>query len=150
MLPAIEELTREHDHLLELVGRLRRLAEADDHDGVRNLLDHEFAPLLGRHAHKEEHGVFRALRSTRRVDDRLDELTGEHRTIEALVEEVHRGRSGWQHALGRLADDLSSHVMDEEVDLFPSAMYELDDAQWEAVADVHTSATTPPGEPLHV
>lgn len=70
---------------------------------------------------------------------RLTPQVGEHRSIEQQLEVVRRGEASWQEVLVKLVTDLSSHAIDEEVDLFPFAMYELDDTQWNAVAEVHSA-----------
>lgn len=145
LIPPIAELSEEHDRLLDLAYTLRRLAEDDAHDEVVQLLDGEFTSLLRRHTDKEEDGVFCQLRSLGAADDRLDQLVAEHRDIEEQLARVRRGGDGWQEELDRLAADLGDHVIDEEIDLFPFAMYELDDAQWDVVAEVHAGAEVAPG-----
>ena len=138
-IPQIAELSDEHDRLLDLAYRLRRHAEAGTRDAVLDLLDGEFVALLQRHTDKEERGVFAELRAIGDADDRLDALVGEHRDLELLVARVRRGGADWPATVVQLATELSGHVVDEEVDLFPYAMYELDDARWDAVARVHAS-----------
>jgi hemerythrin-like domain-containing protein len=108
---------------------------------VLELVDGGFADLLEHHTAKEERGLFTQLRSSYAADERLDTLTGEHRALEVLLASVRAGRDGWQEALVRFVDELANHVLDEEVDLFPYAMYELQDAQWERVAEVHAAAS---------
>lgn len=142
-IPPIAELSEEHDRLMDLAYELRRLADAGERERVVEVLDGEFAALLRHHTAKEEQGVFAQLRTTGEADARLDTLVGEHRDIEAQLDRVRRGGDGegsWQEAVGELASDLAGHVLDEEVDLFPYAMYELDDAQWDTVSAVHASA----------
>lgn len=139
LIPAIADLSDEHDRLLDLAYKLRRLAESGVHEEVVELLDGEFAPLLQRHTDKEEHGVFRQLRSVGAADERLDQLVGEHRDLEQQLDRVRRGGERWQAEVHELAAELSGHVIDEEVDLFPFAMYELDDGQWDEVTRVHAA-----------
>ncbi len=146
LIPPIADLSQEHDRLMDLAYELRRLAAAGSRDRVVEILDGEFASLLRHHTDKEERGIFAELRVTGEADPRLDALIGEHRDIEALLALVRKGQEGWQEALGRLAGDLSSHIIDEEVDLFPYAMYELDDTQWDTVAEVHAAASATPSD----
>lgn len=147
--PAITELSNEHERLLDLSCRLRQLAAAGAHRDALEAVDGEFAALLERHTVKEERGIFTQLRSCWEADHRLDDLVGEHRAIEALLEQVRAGSVGWQRAVARLATDLAEHIFAEEVDLFPYAMYELTDAQWRKVAETHAtsapSTNTPRG-----
>ena len=97
----------------------------------RSLLDH--------HTSKEERGLFTQLRACNETDDRLDTLIGEHRTIEAAVSTIRTRTDGWRGTLVQLVEDLDQHILDEEVDLFPYAMYELRGPQWDRVAEVHAS-----------
>lgn len=138
--PAINELSQEHDRLLDLAYYLDRLARRGSHAEVLEVLDDEFASLLGHHTDKEEAGLFTQLRSCDETDDRLDTLIGEHRQIEASLAELRAGGEGWRQALDRLVDDLDEHILDEEVDLFPYAMYELRASHWDQVAQVHAAA----------
>ena len=133
----IDDLSAEHDRVLDLGYRLRRLARDDDHAGVAEVLEHQFGPLLQVHTAKEERGVFAALRDSWEADDRLDALVDEHRELEAGITTVVDGASGWQDVLLALLDDLSEHILAEETDLFPYALYELGAGQWEAVAATH-------------
>lgn len=137
LIPPIAELSEEHDRLLDLAYKLRRLADDGAREAAMALLEDEFTTLLRHHTSKEEQGIFDQLRSLGAAGARLDQLVDEHRDIEEQIARVQRGEQGWQDALRQLAADLSGHIVDEEVDLFPFAMYELDDAQWDTVAEVH-------------
>lgn len=137
---AIEELSQEHEQLLNVVYRLRRDGARGDHPAVLEALEVELAPLLRRHTDKEEQGLFVQLRDAWAADDRLDVLVDEHRRIEELLEAVVAGGADWHGALVLLADELSEHIFDEETDLFPYARYELREAQWAAVEEVHDRA----------
>lgn len=134
---AIEELSLEHEQLLDLIYRLHRDVERDDHPAVVRRIESELAPLLRQHTDKEERGLFVQLRAAWIADDRLRVLEGEHRRVEELLDRVVRGGKGWQDALERLGDELSEHTFDEETDLFPYAVYELSDEQWAAVEEAH-------------
>jgi hemerythrin-like domain-containing protein len=135
--PAIDELSEEHERLLDLVYGLRRKAEAGDHAQVAATLERDLAPLLRHHADKEERGLFTQLRAAWQADDRLDALVTEHRDLERLLAGVIAGGQDWTRLLLRLADELTEHIFDEETDLFPYALYELTPAQWDEVEAVH-------------
>ena len=141
---AIDELSDEHDRLLNLAYGLRRAARRDDHATVIATLDTQIVPLLRRHTDKEERGLFTQLRRAWAVDERLDSLVGEHRDIEGQIDRVRAGGTAWKVHVRQLADTLSTHIMDEETDLFPYALYELDAAQWAAIDAVHDAATDQP------
>ena len=77
----IEELSGEHEELLEVGYRLRRLTREGRPDEALALLEQRLVPLLRSHTSKEERGLFVQLRSAWEADDRLDSLVDEHRTI---------------------------------------------------------------------
>jgi hemerythrin-like domain-containing protein len=136
LTPAIGELSEEHERMLDLGYRLRRAVAARDHAAALEVLD-GLEPLVGHHTDKEEQGLFSALREVWGADDRLDTLVGEHEEVDALLAEVRRGDPGWPDAAERAVAVLSQHLLDEETDLFPYAMYELSPTQWERVEAVH-------------
>lgn len=142
--PAIAELSDEHDRLLDLGYRLRRLTACGWHEEVLAIIDDQLGPLLRHHTDREERGIFTQLRANFEADARLDELEAEHRDIDARLDRVRMATDGWQETLSQLVTDLAQHIFDEEVDLFPYAMYELTPAQWDAVAEVHTSSAPVP------
>lgn len=133
----IDDLAREHERVLDLGYRLRRLARAGSHATVVVMLEQELIPLLSAHTSREERGLFAQLRACWEADDRLDALVGEHRAMEAQLADVLAGGARWPEALERFVDDLAEHVLAEETDLFPYALYELSAAQWRAVQAVH-------------
>jgi hemerythrin-like domain-containing protein len=135
--PAIEELSGEHETLLDILYDMQRETRRGSRDAVLGLVDDTLVPLLERHTHKEEQGLFRQLHD---AAGRVEELVDEHRTVDTLVEAVRAAGPGWPQAVTRLAQALSEHIVAEEVDLFPYAMYELDGAAWAAVDAVHAAA----------
>jgi hemerythrin-like domain-containing protein len=136
--PAIAELSAEHDELLELIYGLRRLADAGERAGVRALLEQRVLPLLRAHVDKEERGLFTQLRSAWAADARLDALVDEHRDLDERIAGLIESPS-WRAELREAARLLADHIMAEEVDLFPYALYELGAGQWEAVDAVHAA-----------
>lgn len=137
---AIDELSEEHERLLDLTYGLRKAAKRADHAAVMTTLADEIVPLLQRHTDKEERGLFTQLRQAWGCDTRLDTLIDEHRDIEERIERIRAAAPAWPDEVRRLANDLSAHIMDEETDLFPYAVYELDDAHWSAIDAVHASS----------
>jgi hemerythrin-like domain-containing protein len=93
---------------------------------------------------KEEEGLFTQLRSAWEADDRLATLVDEHREIDDLAAAVLVDDVGWSGHLATLVATLSEHILSEETDLFPYALYELGHRQWNAVERVHAAA---PGRP---
>lgn len=78
------------------------------------------------------------------ADSQVSELVGQHRSVEAQLEAIRAGADSWQDTAAAIVADLDAHVLEEEVDLFPYAVYLLDEVQWGAVADVHEQVR---GEP---
>lgn len=134
---AIEELSDEHERILDLGYELRRWAARGDHAAARAVIADELAPIVRRHTVKEEAGVFAELRRAWEADDRLDALVDEHRSIEELLATAIRGGAGWQAEVEALVATLAEHIVSEETDLFPYSLYELDPEQWEAIDAVH-------------
>lgn len=141
----IDDLAKEHERVLDLGYQLRRLAREGAHREAAAILEHDFVPLLAHHTAKEERGLFTQLRASWEADDRLDALVDEHRAMEAQLAIVALGAPGWEDVLVALVADLAEHVLSEETDLFPYALYELSADQWQAVEDVHAGADVPVG-----
>ncbi len=137
----IDDLAMEHERVLDLGYQLRRLARDGAHREVAAILEHDFGPLLAHHTAKEERGLFTQLRASWEADDRLDALVDEHRAMDEQLAIVAAGGPGWEDVLVALVADLAEHVLSEETDLFPYALYELSPAQWQAVEDVHAEAS---------
>lgn len=135
--PAIDELSDEHEELLAWVSQLRRQARSGSHDEVAEVLRAHVVPALAAHTTKEERGIFAELRRAWLADDRLDALVGEHRAIEALIGRILAAEDPWRPLVRELADELAGHIVDEETDLFPYALYELTHTQWETVEALH-------------
>ena len=142
--PAIAELSDEHDRIQDLAHDLEHLARTSDHRTMCTLLDDHLAPLLQHHTDKEERGLFKQLRSCWEADDRLDTLVQEHRDIEDHLRQVRSGGPTWRQAVGQLVAELSQHILDEEVDLFPYALYELRPSQWDALTELHARLAKTP------
>lgn len=142
---AIAELSDEHDRIQDLAYDLERLADTGDHRAVCAFLDEHLMPLLQHHTEKEEQGLFAQLRTSWEADDRLDTLVQEHRDIEVRLRQVRTGGPEWPHAVTLLVAELSQHILDEEVDLFPYALYELRPSQWEALTELHARLATTHG-----
>jgi hypothetical protein len=127
----IAELSRDHDRILELAWRF-----AEDRDaGARA----ELLPLLAAHVAKEEVGLYPLLVATGGLDaELLASLEDEHTTIDQQL-----NGDGWNR---RAFYELAAHIEQEEMELFPSAMFGFDDIEWDALAAAFrrvTSATVP-------
>jgi hypothetical protein len=122
---AIDELTREHDRVVDLIGAARAA-----HDDVSRLagLAQEILTILGPHTQVEEEGLFPALSAD--FPDHVATLHEEHRHIEGvLVATANGDPSGLPDAL----DLLRAHILKEQDGVFPAALTTLRTADWDAV-----------------
>ena len=129
--PAIAELSEEHETILRLAWRV---AEQADDDARRSLVE-----LLGRHVAKEEEGLYPQLVGLRSLDPgTVAALEEEHDTIDGAVTGLRVDRRAFY--------ELAAHIEQEEMELFPAAMFAFDDAQWASLREVHARVDQPAGQ----
>ncbi|MFK4145395.1 hemerythrin domain-containing protein [Streptomyces sp. NPDC004065] len=140
-LESIDELTREHDTVVDLIGLVR--AADDDGDVTRMAeLAREIASVLGPHTQVEEHGLFPALADD--FPEKISALEEEHRRIEAVLEEAADAVPADPAWPGRLTEALAllrEHILKEQDGVFPAALAFLSTEQWEAVEAVRARVT---------
>jgi len=129
-LTAIDELTREHDLVVTLIGTVRDAAKAGDTPRLAELAG-QIAAVLGPHTEVEEHGLFPAL--VDEFPDQVAALEAEHRRIEEALRDAAEG-----HADGLLAalEVLRDHILKEQDGVFPAALANLRTDDWEAIEAV--------------
>ena len=123
------ELAAEHERLLEMRDVLYD-ALSDGTDASATFA--EFVRLLQMHAAKEEVGLFVHAKSSTPLGEQIDELCREH-------DDLHRWLSDGVTG-PRVADALrllTTHIDDEEYDLFPHVFHQLDPEQWEEIELAH-------------
>jgi hemerythrin-like domain-containing protein len=127
----IAELSAEHDRILVLAWDV---AEATRTGAAAKTGDHvRLVELLQRHVVKEETGLYPRLRAAGSLDaDASDALEDEHREIDGLLATGRFDRRAY------LA--LAAHIEQEEMELFPGAMFAFEDDDWEAVGEAHRAA----------
>jgi len=100
-LAAIDELTREHDEVVNLIGCLRPARLEGDVARMAEIA-RAIAAVLGPHTRVEEHGLFPALAGD--FPEQIGALAAEHRRIEAVLAEAADGRTpsdpAWHNAPG--------------------------------------------------
>ncbi len=142
-LATIDELTREHDAVVDLIGAVRT---ANRHGDVRLMaeLARRIAAVLEPHTKVEEHGLFPALAGD--FPDQIAALEAEHRLVEAVLGEAVDAADGvptdpaWPRRLLDVLDVLRRHILKEQDGVFPAALAGLSTGDWEAIEAVRESA----------
>jgi hypothetical protein len=132
-LTAIDELTREHDQVVNLIGEVRAAHAAADTPGIAAVA-RRIAAVLGPHTEVEEHGLFPALAAD--FPDHVAALEAEHRRIAAVLDEASTADPGWALRLLDVLDVLRDHILKEQDGVFPAALTTLREADWAAVEAV--------------
>lgn len=129
---AISELTREHEDILVLAWEV---AEATRQGTTASVTSRDrLLALLQRHVVKEETGLYPLLRAADSLDDETSEaLEAEHRELDVLLTS-----GGRFDRLAYLA--LAAHIEQEEMELFPGAMFAFEDEDWDAIDAAHRAA----------
>lgn len=132
--PAIAELTADHETILSLAWQL---AEAPRRgDTTDPAARDELLAILDAHVVKEETGLYPLLLATGDLSvETSGTLEDEHRTLRAALTGGSFDRRDYYA--------LAAHVEQEEMELFPAAMFAFDDDEWNELASAHQQATTP-------
>jgi hemerythrin-like domain-containing protein len=134
---AIDELTREHDTVVNLIGDVRAARAAGDTPGMAAFA-RRIAAVLGPHTEVEERGLFPALAAD--FPDHVAVLEAEHRRIEAVLGEAGTADPTWPARLVGTLEVLRSHILKEQDGVFPAALTTLGGADWDAVDAVRARA----------
>jgi hemerythrin-like domain-containing protein len=132
-LAAIEELTREHDEVVNLIGEVRAAHAAADTSRMAAVA-RRIAAVLGPHTEVEEDGLFPAL--TDDFPDHVAALKAEHRRIEAVLASAGTPDEDWPRRLLEVLDVLREHILKEQDGVFPAALTTLRGSDWAAVEAV--------------
>lgn len=84
-VPAISLLTKEHDHVADLISQVRAAHERADVTAMAELA-RQIAATLGPHTAVEEEGLFPILAGE--FPDQIERLTGEHRQFGRVLDEA--------------------------------------------------------------
>ncbi|MEU1571244.1 hemerythrin domain-containing protein [Streptomyces collinus] len=135
-LTAIDELTREHDTVVNLIGHVRD-AHRDGRVTRMAELAREITAVLGPHTQVEEGGLFPAMAAE--FPEKIAALETEHRRIEAVLAEADGpflADPTWPERLIKTLGLLREHILKEQDGVFPAALAVLDPEQWDAVETV--------------
>lgn len=139
-ITAIDELTREHDMVVAMIGDVRS-AHADGDVSRMAGVARRIAAVLGRHTEVEEHGLFPLLADE--FPDHVATLEAEHRRIETVLDAASMETPtdpGWPRQLIETLDLLRDHILKEQDGVFPAALTTLSGADWDSVDAVRTRA----------
>jgi hemerythrin-like domain-containing protein len=131
-IAAIDELTREHDLVVNLIGDVRA-AHREGDTGRMAALAREIATILGPHTEVEEQGLFPALAGD--FPEHVAALESEHRRIEAVLRDP-----GTPQTLLDTLEMLREHILKEQDGVFPAALAGLRNEDWEIVDAVRARA----------
>ena len=144
-LPAIAELTAEHDRIVDLIGQVRVADRRGDIEAMIELC-REISAVLGPHTLVEEHGLFPAMATE--FPEPIAILEAEHRRIEVVLGEASdataRTDPTWPARLIDVLTLLREHIFKEQDGVFPAALSTLSTAQWDRVGEVRDAAAVSP------
>ncbi|MGW0299528.1 hemerythrin domain-containing protein [Streptomyces anthocyanicus] len=135
-LAAIDGLTREHDAVVDLIGRVRD-AHRDGRVTAMAELAREIGAVLAPHTEVEEGGLFPAM--ALEFPEQIAALEDEHRRIEAVLYEANGpflNDPTWPRRLIDALGLLREHILKEQDGVFPAALAFLDPEHWEVVEEV--------------
>ncbi|MEU9794397.1 hemerythrin domain-containing protein [Streptomyces sparsogenes] len=133
-LTTIDELTREHDEVVRLIGHLRTAHQKGSAARMAEIA-REIARVLDPHTQVEEHGLFPALAAD--FPEQIAALEAEHRQVETVLAEAADGVTPsdptWPDRLMEAMAMLRDHILKEQDGVFPAALANLSVEEWEAV-----------------
>lgn len=142
-VPAIAELTTEHDRLRELGRDLQKAAAADNFPTARAAAD-AMRAVLGPHTEVEELGLFPRLSDE--FPDRMSALVDEHHSIDAVLvalSDTVTPPDGWRQQAHQVVAALFEHILQEQDGVFPAALATLDAAGWERLSAIRGQLAGP-------
>lgn len=142
----IAELMDEHFELLEIAGKISR----DLASGKRAAAEHGLLELerrLDKHVHREERGIFAALKAQGDFIDAIVHLEAEHATFDSELEDLAPRAAGFDERVGRLLQDLCDHIDKENLGVFPVAVTTLGASGWDIVSRAHAPQLDTAGGP---
>jgi hemerythrin-like domain-containing protein len=132
----IEELTREHERVLDHVRDAEQAARRGDLDAARAACE-RIEDVLVPHTAVEEHGLFPALEGE--FPDQVRDLEQEHRHLEDVINRLHGPGAAWSGELLEVLSMLRQHILKEQDGVFPAALAMLREPDWQAMEDVRAS-----------
>jgi hemerythrin-like domain-containing protein len=137
-VPAIAELTAEHDQIREVARDLDAVAQRQDLPVAVELAG-RLLTLLAPHTAVEERGLFPAMAGE--FGAHVASLADDHRRIERVLGDLAAGdpADGWPLRVRAVVAELFDHILREQDGLFPAALSVLSTQQWEHLDEVRRS-----------
>jgi hemerythrin-like domain-containing protein len=139
---AIDDLTREHDLVVNLIGEVRGAHLATDTARMAELA-RQITAVLRPHTRVEEHGLFPALADD--FPDHIAALQADHRRTEAVLGEAAAATPAdptWPGRLIETLDLLREHILKEQDGVFPAALANLNPDDWNAIDAIRAQVGT--------
>ena len=139
-VPAIAQLTAEHDRLVDLIGETRAAHRRGD---VATMLElcQRMSAILVPHAAVEEHGLFPAMAPD--FPEQIATLEAEHRRIEAVLGAAGNGTAeadeSWPARVIETLAVLRKHIFKEQDGVFPAALSTLSNDQWDRIGELQAA-----------
>jgi hemerythrin-like domain-containing protein len=140
-VPAIGELADEHDALLQEAEGIRQALASGDRATAVTLLT-SMVDHLQRHVHREETGIFAAMREQGDFVEEVDELEGEHLDLDAAIARLHVDAHDFDERVTQLFAELARHIEREDLGIFPVSVVTLRASQWETIHTAHDLSPT--------
>ncbi|MCZ4124957.1 hemerythrin domain-containing protein [Streptomyces sp. H39-S7] len=138
----IDDLTREHELVVNLIGEVRAAQRSVDVPRMARVA-RRIAAILEPHTEVEEQGLFPALADE--FPEQIAALTVEHRRIAAVLHEAAQDDpvdAGWPARLVEVAELLRNHILKEQDGVFPAALVGLDAEQWDTIGAIRARVGT--------
>ena len=148
-ITVLDELTREHDAVVAVIGQMRLHLAAGRLEEVTGCC-RVITAILQPHTTVEEDGLFPELSED--YPDHVAVLRREHREIEHVLAEAADAvpvDPAWPERLQRAMFLLREHILKEQDGVFPAALTSLDGEQWARVERVRASVGGRLREPPH-
>jgi hypothetical protein len=131
----------EHDAILQDAHDVRAALGSGDRKETVERLQHLTGHLLP-HVHREEAGIFTALREQGDWADEVTQLEGEHHDLDAAIAEIDPLDASFAGRVLALLESLEEHIERENLGIFPVSVVTLGAPGWDIVADAHRLTPT--------
>lgn len=140
-VPAIRALMDEHAALLDGAALVRAQLRAHEHAAAAATMT-ELVRDLREHVHREERGLFTALREQGDFGDEVAALESEHVDLDASIIGLDPASPEYAQQLDALFHQLAAHIEREEIGVFPVSIVSLGSSGWDLVEQARTMSVS--------